>query len=89
VCLPKNVIIAEDRFMPSGGSASSPSIGNEPERDPAVIEIRDLPSTALSIAKQGTYLLVEGSRQEMLIQERERLEKRLREITKELRDLQG
>jgi hypothetical protein len=89
VRLSKNVVVAEGRFMSSGGSASSPSIGIEPEREPAVLEIRDLPATALSIVKQDTYLLVGGSRQEMLIQERERLEKRLREITSELEELQG
>lgn len=87
VTLPRGVVLVDGNFAASGGSNNCPEIG---ETD-AVLEIRDLPESALEGIDAGLYQIVGHSDNAdliaTLIEEREHLMDRIHKIDKRLDQL--
>lgn len=78
VRLAGNMVLVSGRFASSAGSRSCPEIGWTD--DPAILEIRDIPASSLSKA-HGKYEIVDDAGLDAgLLEERERLQARIREI---------
>ncbi|OXN01502.1 hypothetical protein [Bifidobacterium vansinderenii] len=84
VRLAGNAIIVHGEFAPSGGSMKYPDIG---ECDQVVIEIRDLPASALDMLEPGRYELVDDDPITVLKAERQRLMDRISEIDRRIGEM--
>lgn len=83
VRLARNVILHSGAFAGRGGSRNSPCIiGDNGDRPEPVLEIRDLPTGALSLLdkERKPYELVDGDPKRALREERDRLMNRVAEI---------
>ena len=83
VRLARNVILHSGAFAGRGGSRNSPCIiGDNGDRPEPVLEIRDLPTGALSLLDKDSkpYELVDGDPKRALREERDRLMNRVAEI---------
>ena len=81
VRLANNVVIVKGEFAPSGGSVKYPQVG---ECDDVILEIRDLPATALDLLDKSKYELIDGSPLIALRTERQRLMERIADIDRQL-----
>ena len=83
VRLARNVVLHSGAFAGRGGSRNNPCIiGDNGDQPDPVLEIRDLPTGALTLLDRENkpYELVDGDPRRALREERERLTRRLAEI---------
>ena len=85
VRLAENVVVVEGHFPESSGSMKSPTVLGV--GDHVVLEVRDIPSTSLTL-EEDSYTIVDGAkeRRQVLEDEKKRLLERVRQIDIELKE---
>lgn len=86
VRLADNVVVVEGHFPESSGSMKYPTALEA--GDHVVLEVRDIPSSSLTLEKEDSYTIVDGAkeRRQALEDEKKRLLERIRQIDIELKE---
>ena len=81
--LSHGVVLVSGAFSNRGGSHNNPRITDWGSEDP-VLEVRDLPASALKLLHPDEYELVDSDPLDALSEERTRLLERLKEIDEQI-----